>query len=130
MKQFIAGAAAGVLCSIAVGGAFAAASNLDLFSEAFEKVSANYITPIEPTRLVDKALHGMLSGLDPHSTYMNVEEFNKAVGYTAGTLGEVGVKLAPTQNGYPAIIASPDPSPAFAAGIRTGDVLLAIDGRP
>ncbi len=131
MKQFLAGAVFG-LCGAAVlfPAAYAVSGetgkNLDLFVDALERVRANYVYPIDTGELVDKALHGMLSALDPHSSYLDAKEYAAAQAASADYAG-IGLELT-MENGVPKIITPIEDGPAARAGIAPGDYIVAIDG--
>jgi carboxyl-terminal processing protease len=130
MKQFFAGTVFGLCCSFAVTAASATidsdtAKSLDLFVDAVERIQHNYVRPIAVSEIVDKALHGLLSNLDPHSSYLNPEEFQTATGpdRSAG----IGLELT-ISRGVPEVVAPIEGAPADKAGIRSGDLIASIDG--
>lgn len=132
MKQFMLGAIFGVSCGIALSAmadiAPDATKGLNTFSEAIERVHALYIQEPGYSDLIDKALHGMLQGLDPHSRYMNAKEYAAALSFTAGG-ASVGLVLT-SEYGLAKVITAIAGSPAALAGIEPGDRILAIDGKP
>jgi carboxyl-terminal processing protease len=132
MKQFIWGAASGVACTLALA-AFAADvpaayKDIDRFAEAFQRVRANYVHEIGTAELVDKAISGMASALDPHSSYMNAKAYADAQSATRPQSGGAGLTLT-SELGTLRVVSPIDGGPAAAAGIRSGDYILAIDGQ-
>jgi carboxyl-terminal processing protease len=104
-------------------------SALDLFRDAFQRVGANYVRPVKDGELVDAAIQGMVSSLDPHSSYMNAKEYGDMEVTTKGQFGGVGLLME--ENGRLIKVISPnDGMPAAKAGIRAGDMISAIDGKP
>ena len=102
--------------------------DLDLFVEVLHKVEANYVDPVEPTPLVDGAIKGMLRQLDPYSQYLDEKAYANVRSMIEGQYGGIGVELN-VREGYPAVIAPIEGSPAWEAGLRSGDVIVQIDGR-
>jgi carboxyl-terminal processing protease len=130
VKQFIWGAAFGVSCTLALGAMAAitpeAGKALDRFAEALERTQANYVEPVGISDLVDKAIAGMLSSMDPHSSYYTAKSYADAISKTPNAA--VGMELT-LENGFVRVVAPLDDSPAAAAGIKPGDILLAIDNQ-
>jgi carboxyl-terminal processing protease len=128
-----AGAVLGLGAALAVAGAHgandaSAYGQISLFSEALSKVRANYVDPVEDKELIKSAVQGMVSGLDPHSAYMDA----KALGgefqaRTQGRFGGVGIQVAPDA-GVIKVVSPMDGMPAAAAGIKSGDKITAING--
>jgi carboxyl-terminal processing protease len=102
--------------------------DLDLFVEVLHKVEANYVDPVEPTPLVDGAIKGMLRQLDPYSQYLDEKAYANIRSAIEGTYGGVGIEVN-VRDGYPTVIAPIEGSPAWEAGLRTGDVIVQIDGK-
>jgi carboxyl-terminal processing protease len=129
MKQFIWGAVFGASSVLAVEAMAAitpeTAKALDRFAEALERTQANYIEAPGIDDLVDKAIDGMVSRLDPHSSYMDAKSFSAL--QSPGPRAGIGLEL--TQDfGMMKVVSPIDGTPAAAAGIQPGDALLAIDG--
>jgi carboxyl-terminal processing protease len=103
-------------------------ADLDLFVEVLHKVEANYVDPVEPRSLMDGAIKGMLRQLDPHSQYLDEKAYANLRSMTEGTYGGIGVELN-ERDGYPTVIAPIEGTPAWEAGLRSGDVIVQIDGR-
>jgi carboxyl-terminal processing protease len=102
--------------------------NLDLFVEILHKVEQNYVDPVEPEQLVNGALKGMMRGLDPYSQYLDAKNFTNLKTTTQGTFGGIGVVVSVRDN-YPTVISPIEGSPAFLAGMRSGDQIVKIDGK-
>ena len=102
--------------------------NLDLFVEVLHKVDVNYVDPVEPGKLVDGALKGMLKGLDPYSQYLDEKAFANLKTTTQGTFGGIGVVVSVRDN-YPTVVSPIEGSPAWLAGMRSGDQIVKVDGR-
>ncbi len=102
--------------------------NLDLFVEVLHKVEANYVDPVEPNSLVTGAIKGMLRQLDPYSQYLDAKAYANLKSVTQGTFGGIGVEVN-VRDGYPTVIAPIEGTPAWEAGLRSGDVIAEIDGK-
>src|SRR3569623_3664087 len=100
---------------------------LDLFSDAFERVRANYVRPVKDSELIDAAIQGMVSNLDPHSSYMDSKSYNDMQVNTKGQFGGVGIEVT-QEDGLIKVISPIDGTPASRAGIKTGDRIAGIDG--
>jgi carboxyl-terminal processing protease len=100
---------------------------LSLFGDIFERVKANYVIDPPSDKLVYNAVNGMLSGLDPHSSYMNEKQYDDMQVETSGQFGGLGLEV--TQAGGLLKVISPiDDTPAARAGIKAGDIIVDIDG--
>jgi carboxyl-terminal processing protease len=102
---------------------------LDLFSEVFERVRSSYVEPVADDKIIASALNGMLSGLDPHSRYLDAAGFRDFQTVTKGEFGGVGVEIVP-EGGALRVVSPIDDTPAARAGIRPGDLIGLIDGQP
>ena len=102
---------------------------LDLFSDAFERVRADYVHPVDDGQLVSSAIEGMVSGLDPHSSYMDAKAFADMKIQTKGQFGGLGIEVT-MEDGLIKVISPIDDTPAARAGIKPGDFIAAIDGTP
>src|ERR1700760_2953587 len=100
---------------------------LDLFSDAFERVRANYVRPVQDNELVSAAIQGMVSNLDPHSSYMDAKSYNDMQITTKGQFGGVGIEVT-QEDGLIKVISPIDGTPAAKAGIKPGDRIAGIDG--
>ena len=121
------GAALGVMSAKGADDA-SAYRQLDLFSDAFEKVRANYVRPVQDKELIGDAVQGMVSALDPHSSYMNAKSYGDMQITTNGQFGGVGIIVEQEESGLIKVISPVDGTPAARAGIRSGDKIGAIDG--
>ncbi|MBV8191893.1 MAG: S41 family peptidase, partial [Alphaproteobacteria bacterium] len=114
----------------------AAASNstdtyrqLNLFGEVFERVRAEYVDDVSDDSLVESAINGMLTSLDPHSNYLNTKNFNDMKVQTRGEFGGLGIEVS-MENGLVKVVSPIDDTPAAKAGIQSGDLIFALDGEP
>jgi carboxyl-terminal processing protease len=99
---------------------------LDLFGGVFEMVRADYVDVPDDAKLVESAINGMLSGLDPHSSYMDAKSFRDMQVETHGEFGGVGLEVT-TENGLLKVVAPIDGTPAAKAGILANDIITKID---
>jgi carboxyl-terminal processing protease len=104
-------------------------SELDLFVEVLHKIEDNYVDPIDPTRAVEGALKGMLRDLDPYSQYLDQKSYASLQSVTTGKFSGIGVVMGVRDN-YPTVISPIEGSPAWQAGLRSGDVIVKIDDQP
>ncbi|MBN9531864.1 MAG: S41 family peptidase [Alphaproteobacteria bacterium] len=102
---------------------------LDLFSDAFERVRANYVRPVQDGELIDNAIQGMVSALDPHSSYMDAKSFADMQIQTKGEFGGLGIEVT-MEDGLIKVVSPIDDTPAAKAGIKPGDFIAAIDNVP
>ena len=102
---------------------------LNLFGEAFEKIKNNYVEDVTSKDLIESAIEGMLSSLDPHSTYLNYDELNELKVQTKGEFGGLGIEVT-LENGFVKVIAPIDDTPAAKAGIKSGDLITHLDEEP
>ena len=102
--------------------------SLALFGNVFERVRLDYVDPVSDKSLIEDALDGMLTGLDPHSGYMNAEAFQEMQAEDAGEFGGVGIEVT-LENGVLRVISAIDGSPAAKAGIKAGDLITTLDGK-
>lgn len=102
---------------------------LRAFSEAYARIKRDYVDQVDDKTLIENAVRGMLSGLDPHSTYLDVAQYQDLQASTSGEFGGLGIEVG-TQDGFVKVIAPIDDTPAAKAGLQAGDVILRLDGRP
>ena len=102
---------------------------LQLFGEAFEQIKNNYVEDVTSKDLIESAIEGMLSSLDPHSTYLNYDELNELKVQTKGEFGGLGIEVT-LENGFVKVIAPIDDTPADKAGIKSGDLITHLDDEP
>src|SRR6516162_2459582 len=114
----------------------AAASNstetykqLNLFGEVFERVRAEYVDDVSDDSLVESAINGMLTSLDPHSNYLNTKNFNDMKVQTRGEFGGLGIEVS-MENGLVKVVSPIDDTPAAHAGLKPGDLITHLDGDP
>ena len=114
----------------------AAASNstetykqLNLFGEVFERVRAEYVDDVSDDSLVESAINGMLTSLDPHSNYLNTKNFNDMKVQTRGEFGGLGIEVS-MENGLVKVVSPIDDTPAARAGLKPGDLITHLDGDP
>ena len=100
---------------------------LKLFGDVFERVRAEYVDPVSDKTLVENALNGMLTGLDPHSQYMNAEAYRDMQVTTSGQFGGLGIEVS-EDNGFIRVVTPIDDTPASRAGVKPGDLILDLDG--
>ena len=102
---------------------------LNLFGEVFERVRAVYVEPTKDDQLVEAAINGMLTSLDPHSSYMNAKEYQDMQVQTKGEFGGLGIEVT-MQDGLIKVVTPMDDTPAAKAGMQPGDLIAQIDGQP
>lgn len=102
---------------------------LALFSDVLERVRADYVDPVTDDKLIENALNGMLSALDPHSGYMNKKNFSDMQTQTKGEFGGLGIEVT-MENGIVKVVSPIDDTPAAKAGIQPNDLITHIDQKP
>lgn len=122
----IGGAAATVVLTQAVAGPDTY-RQLNLFGDAYERVKNDYVRETKDAELIEDAINGMLSGLDPHSNYLNPKSFSDMQVTTRGEYGGLGLEVT-MEDGLVKVIAPMDGTPAARAGIKSGDLIATIDG--
>ncbi len=100
---------------------------LDLFGDIFERIRAQYVEEVDPADLIEAAINGMLSSLDPHSSYLSPEAADEMREQTRGEFGGLGIEVT-QEDGWVKVITPMDGTPADAAGIQAGDFITAVDG--
>jgi carboxyl-terminal processing protease len=100
--------------------------DLRAFAEVFGKIKSDYVEPVEDKKLISEAISGMLTGLDPHSTYMDVDAFKDMQAATQGEFGGLGIEVG-MEDGLVKVISPIEDSPANAAGIKSGDLIMKLD---
>ena len=144
-------ASTGAIAAAALGGALISAAllsagfarstitadtfrQLDLFGEVFEQVHENYVTEPDDSELVRGSIEGMLSKLDPHSSYMTAEDFSDMQEQTRGSFAGLGITVVMdnegADKGLVKVVAPIDNTPAAKAGLQTNDLIVEIDGEP
>ena len=117
---------------IRVGGSAIAASpdtyrQLNLFGDVFERIRSDYVEEPEDSSLVESAIQGMLTSLDPHSSYLNEKNFRDMQVQTRGEFGGLGIEVT-MEDGYVKVVTPIDDTPAAQAGVLAGDVITHLDG--
>ncbi|MGH1376870.1 MAG: S41 family peptidase [Alphaproteobacteria bacterium] len=102
---------------------------LNLFGDVFERIRADYVEEVNDKELIESALNGMLSDLDPHSSYLTEEKFKDMRVDTKGEFGGLGIEVT-MDNGLVKVVSPIDDTPAFRAGIQSGDFIVKIDDEP
>jgi carboxyl-terminal processing protease len=102
---------------------------LDLFADVFEVVRNQYFQPVADSKLVEASINGMLSSLDPHSSYMNEKDYADLTSQTKGEFGGLGLEVT-QENGVVKVETPIDDTPAARANIKSGDLITHIDGEP
>jgi len=131
----VAGAAVTLLVSqphsVLLGSAARAAASdtyqqLNLFGDVFERVRADYVEKPDDKKLIESAINGMLSGLDPHSSYMDPKSFRDMQVQTRGEFGGLGIEVT-MENGLVKVVAPIDDTPAAKAGVQANDIITKLD---
>ncbi len=102
---------------------------LRTFTEVFAKVKNDYVEPIKDKQLLENAIRGMLTGLDPHSAYLDPEDYKGLQEGTTGEFGGLGIEVS-IENDFVKVIAPIDDTPAQRAGVKPGDVITKLDDTP
>ncbi|HYD57730.1 MAG TPA: S41 family peptidase [Burkholderiales bacterium] len=131
------GAVAGVLISLnfqAIADRAGARTSLPIeelraFTDVFGAVKTNYVEPVEDKKLITEAINGMLTGLDPHSAYLDAEAFKELQVGTQGQFGGLGIEVG-MEDGFVKVISPIEDTPAFRAGIKPGDLIIKLDDTP
>ena len=103
--------------------------DLRTFAEVMDRIKSAYVEPVSDKTLLENAIKGMLSNLDPHSAYLEPEAFRDLQESTSGEFGGLGLELG-TEDGFLKVVSPIDDTPASAAGIQPGDLIVKIDGQP
>ena len=141
MKKFVmaalGGTVAGVLLTTQVAGPLFAQEaakeqpsvyeQLDLFGDIFERIRAQYVEEVEPSKLIEAAINGMLTSLDPHSSYLPPDDFKDMREQTRGEFGGLGIEVT-QEDGFVKVVSPIDGTPAAEAGIQTGDFITHVNG--
>ena len=102
---------------------------LNLFGDVFERVRADYVEEADDQELIEAAITGMLTSLDPHSSYLNAKSFREMQVQTRGEFGGLGIEVT-MESGLVKVVSPIDDTPAFRAGIEPGDLVSHLDGEP
>jgi carboxyl-terminal processing protease len=96
------------------------------FSDIFSRIKSDYVEDVEDEVLLEHAIRGMLSGLDPHSTYLSPDEYNELRIGTSGEFGGLGIQVG-MEDGFVKVISPIDDTPAYKAGLQAGDLIIRLD---
>jgi len=99
---------------------------LKAFTEVFGRIKSDYVEPVSDKKLITEAINGMLSGLDPHSAYLDAEGFKELQVGTQGEFGGLGIEVG-MEDGLVKVISPIEDTPAYHAGIKTGDLIIKLD---
>ena len=140
MKKFVmaalGGTLAGAILTTQVAGPLVAQDasenasvyeQLDLFGDIFERIRAQYVEEVEPGDLIEAAIDGMLSSLDPHSSYLSPKDAADMRVQTRGSFGGLGIEVT-QEEGFVRVVSPMDGTPADDAGMATGDYITHVDG--
>ena len=102
---------------------------LNLFGEVFERVRADYVEEVTDEKLIESAINGMLTSLDPHSSYLSPKDFEDMQVQTKGEFGGLGIEVT-MEDGVIKVVSPIDDTPAARAGVLPGDIITHLDGEP
>lgn len=102
---------------------------LQTFADVFNQIRLNYVEKVDDKTLLEYAIRGMLSGLDPHSAYLDSQSFKDLQVSTSGQFGGLGLEVG-MENGFIKVVSPIDGTPAQKAGIESGDLIIRLDGKP
>jgi carboxyl-terminal processing protease len=129
----LVGAAAGILVSLNFQAIAERAARTPLpveemraFTEVFDAIKRNYVESVEDKKLLTEAINGMLTGLDPHSAYLDADAFRDLQVGTQGQFGGLGIEVG-MEDGFVKVISPIEDTPAFRAGIKPGDLIIKLD---
>ena len=100
---------------------------LDLFGDIFERIRNQYVEPVETDKLIEAAINGMLTSLDPHSSYLPAKDFDDMQVQTRGEFGGLGIEVT-QEEGFIKVVSPMDDTPAAKAGIKAGDFITHVNG--
>jgi carboxyl-terminal processing protease len=102
---------------------------LQKFSEVYGRIKQDYVEKVDDKELINDAIRGMLTGLDPHSAYLDEEEFKELQVGTSGEFGGLGIEVG-MEDGFVKVISPIDDTPAKKAGLEAGDLIIRLDDKP
>lgn len=132
----LAGAVVGLGIAVQVSGPITAQENtslqttyeqLDLFGDIFERIRSTYVEEVDDVALIQAAINGMLTSLDPHSSYLPPKDYDEMQVETKGEFGGLGIEVT-QEDGFVKVVSPIDDTPAYRAGIEAGDFVTHIDG--
>ena len=100
---------------------------LDLFGDIFERIRAQYVEEVDTEKLIQAAINGMLTSLDPHSSYLSAKDFDEMQEQTRGEFGGLGIEVT-QEDGFVKVVSPMDGTPADQAGIKAGDFITHVNG--
>ncbi|WP_376875904.1 S41 family peptidase [Albirhodobacter sp. R86504] len=100
---------------------------LDLFGDVFERIRADYVEEVDESKLIEAAINGMLTSLDPHSSFMNATDYTDMRTQTRGSFGGLGIEVT-QEDGFVKVVTPMDGTPADSAGVEAGDFITHVDG--
>ena len=103
--------------------------DLRTFTEVFARIKNDYVEPVEDKALLENAIRGMLTGLDPHSSYLVPDDYQELQAGTSGEFGGLGIEVG-MEDGFVKVIAPIDDTPAQRAGVEAGDLVIRLDDTP
>ena len=127
LTLLVSGPQGGLWAARAAAGADDAYSQLNLFGEVFERVKASYVEKPDNSKLIEGAITGMVTSLDPHSRYMNDKAWTEMQETTSGEFGGLGIEVT-MEEGLVKVVSPIDDTPASKAGLMSGDLISKIDG--
>ena len=98
------------------------------FSDIFARIKSDYVEDVDDKTLLENAIRGMLTGLDPHSTYLNTDEYKELKIGTTGKFGGLGIQVG-MEDGFVKVISPIDDTPAYRAGLESGDLIIRLDDK-
>src|SRR5471032_1745832 len=102
---------------------------LRAFTEVFGAIKSNYVEPVEDKKLISEAINGMLTGLDPHSAYLDNDAYRELQVGTQGEFGGLGIEVG-MEDGFVKVVSPIEDTPAYKAGIKPGDLIIKLDETP
>jgi carboxyl-terminal processing protease len=102
---------------------------LRAFTDVFARIKSDYVEPVEDKKLINEAINGMLTGLDPHSAYLDAEGFKDLQVGTQGEFGGLGIEVG-MEDGFVKVVSPIEDTPAFKAGVKPGDLIVKLDDTP
>ena len=102
---------------------------LRAFTDVFARIKNDYVEPVEDKKLITEAINGMLTGLDPHSSYLDADAFKDLQVGTQGEFGGLGIEVG-MEDGFVKVVSPIEDTPAFKAGVKPGDLIIKLDDTP
>lgn len=140
MRKFVIAAGGGIVAGVVLAtqvaaplvaqeaaGSTSVYEQLDLFGDVFERIRNQYVEEVDSARLIEAAINGMLTSLDPHSSYLPPRDFDEMRTNTRGEFGGLGIEVT-QEEGFVKVIAPMDDTPAEKAGIEAGDIITHVNG--